>query len=101
MLILSISRFSLFLYNDITIAKPTAASAAATVITKKTNICPLSEPRKLENETSERLIALSISSMHINITIAFLLTSTPATPILKSSALNTKNQLRFNSKAIN
>ncbi len=97
MFILSISRVSLFLYNEITMARPTAASAAATVMTKKTKICPLSFPRKLENETRDKLIALSINSMHIKITIAFLLTKTPTTPMLKSKELSTRNKFKFNS----
>lgn len=83
-----------------TIASPTAASAAATVITKNTNICPLSFPRKLEKDTSDKFIALSINSMHIKITIAFLRTKTPTTPILKSRALKTRKKFKFNSKFI-
>ena len=38
---LSISIVTLFLYSESSIAKPTAASAAATVITKIENTCPL------------------------------------------------------------
>ena len=97
MLILLISRVSLFLNRDITIARPTAASAAATVRTKKTKTCPLSLPRKLENDTSDRFIAFSINSIHIKITIAFLRTRTPTTPMLKSTALKTRNKFKFNS----
>ena len=99
MLILLISRVSLFLYREITIASPTAASAAATVRTKKTKICPLSFPRKLEKETRDKFMAFNISSMHINITMAFLRTRTPTTPILNSTALNTRNKFKFNSNS--
>ena len=63
------------------IAKPTAASAAATVIMKKTNICPFKLPKNDENVTKTRFTELSISSIHINTTIAFRLTNTPITPI--------------------
>src|SRR5712691_4271587 len=68
------------------IPKPTAASAAATVITIKTNNCPETSRKKLENATNVRFTALSINSMHMNIEITLRLTITPTTPIVKSTA---------------
>src|SRR5690349_17071020 len=62
------------------IARPTAASAAATVITKKTKTWPES-PCTVDRATKVRLTALSISSTHMKITIALRRTRTPATPI--------------------
>src|SRR5690349_24649332 len=67
------------------IARPTAASAAATAMTKKTKIWPAT-PRSWERATNVRFTALSISSTHMKITIAFRRNSTPATPIVKSTA---------------
>src|SRR5215510_8457031 len=67
------------------IARPTAASAAATVITKKTNTCPAT-PYACANATKLRFTALSISSTHMNTMIAFRRISTPNTPITKSTA---------------
>ena len=65
-----------------TIASPTAASAAATVITKNTKTCPAELPKKDEKVTNDIFIALSINSIHIKIIIALRLTNTPITPIL-------------------
>src|SRR3954464_11582657 len=67
------------------IARPTAASAAATVITKKTNTCP-AIPYACANATKLRLTALSMSSTHMNTMIAFRRMSTPNTPIANSTA---------------
>src|ERR1051325_11144482 len=66
--------------------KPTAASAAATVITMKTNNWPDRSRKKLENATNVRFTAFSISSMHINIEMTFRLIMTPMTPIVNSRA---------------
>ena len=63
------------------IASPIAASAAATVRTINTKICPFTLPKNEENATNDRLMAFSISSMLIKIIIAFLLIKTPKTPI--------------------
>src|SRR6267142_7208900 len=68
------------------IPKPTAASAAATVITIKTNNWPETSRKKLEKATKVRLTALSINSMHMNIEITFRLMSTPTTPMVNSTA---------------
>ena len=87
MLISSIFRVSLFLYKEITIASPTAASAAATAITKKTKIWPVAFPIKAEKETRERLMEFSISSTDIKIIMALRLTNTPIIPTVKRIAL--------------
>ena len=68
-------------------ANPTLTSAAATTIIKKTNICPLTSPRKEEKATNERLIEFNINSIDIKIIIAFLLTRTPTTPIQNNTVL--------------
>src|ERR1051325_3310932 len=67
------------------IARPTAASAAATVITKKTKTCPAT-PYTCANATKLRFTALSISSTHMKMMIAFRRVSTPTTPITNSTA---------------
>src|SRR6476620_4226516 len=67
------------------IANPTAASAAATVITKKTNTCPAA-PYDCANATKVRLTALSMSSTHMNTMMAFRRINTPNTPIVNSTA---------------
>src|SRR3954464_7727618 len=67
------------------IARPTAASAAATVITKNTNTCPPT-PYACANATKLRLTALSMSSTHMNTMIALRRMSTPNTPITNSTA---------------
>src|SRR6185312_13083143 len=67
------------------IASPTAASAAATVITKKTNTCPPT-PYCCANATKVRLTAFSISSTHMNTMIALRRISTPNTPITNRTA---------------
>lgn len=90
MLMSSILTVSLFLNIAIIIASPTAASAAATVITKNTNNCPTELPKKEEKATKLRFAELSISSMHIKTTIAFRLVKTPATPTMNINALKIK-----------
>src|SRR6185503_6287860 len=71
------------------IASPTAASAAATAITKKTNTCPPT-PRRCASATNVRFTALSISSTHMKITIALRRSRTPVTPSVKSTAEMTR-----------
>src|SRR3954471_3986830 len=66
-------------------ARPTAASAAATVMTKKTKTCPAT-PYVWANATKDRLTALSISSTHMKMMIALRRVSTPTTPIVNSTA---------------
>src|ERR1700704_5252711 len=68
------------------IPNPTAASAAATVMTIKTNNCPETSRKKLEKATKVRFTALSINSMHMNIEITLRLINTPTAPMVKSTA---------------
>lgn len=63
------------------IASPIAASAAATVIMKNTNIWPFELPKNDENVTNTRLTEFSISSMLIKTIMALRLNNTPITPI--------------------
>src|ERR1051325_8719764 len=67
------------------IASPTAASAAATVMTKNTNTCPAT-PYDCANATKVRFTALSISSTHMNTMIALRRINTPNTPIVNNTA---------------
>src|SRR5678816_331412 len=67
------------------IASPTAASAAATVMTKTTNTCP-AIPYTLLNATNVRFTAFSMSSTHMKITIALRRVSTPIAPIENRTA---------------
>src|SRR6266446_10222826 len=66
-------------------ARPTAASAAATAITKKTKTCP-PMPRVCASATKVRFTALSMSSTHMKITITLRRNSTPATPSVNNTA---------------
>src|SRR4051812_3821552 len=66
-------------------ARPTAASAAATAITKNTKTCP-PIPRLCASATNVRFTALSMSSTHMKITIALRRNSTPATPSVNNTA---------------
>src|SRR6266516_5554323 len=68
-------------------ARHTTTSAAATVSTRKTNICPSTESRKREKATNERLTAFNISSMDIKIIKGLRRISTPVTPTVKIMAL--------------
>ena len=68
---------------DIRIARPTTTSAAATTITKNAMTCPSSDPCILAKATNARLTAFSMSSTHMNTTIALRRTSTPTAPITK------------------
>ena len=72
------------------IASPTATSAAATAITKKTNTCPLESLCKVLNATSKRFTAFNISSMHINNIIVFLRAITPIAPMMKITVLRSR-----------
>jgi hypothetical protein len=69
------------------IARPTAASAAATVITKNTNNWPIELPKYEEKATSVRLAEFNISSTDIKTIIAFLRIRTPETPTININAL--------------
>src|SRR5262249_2201199 len=74
------------------IANPTAASAAATAITMKTNNCPVTSLCRRENAIRVRLTALSISSMHINSAMTLRWMSTPTTPMVNNTALSARYQ---------
>src|SRR5882757_9694889 len=67
---------------------PTAASAAATVITKNAITCLSIEPRRLPSAIKVRLTAFSINSIDIYITRMLRRMTTPATPIAKIIALS-------------
>src|SRR5438477_5923187 len=67
------------------IARPTAASPAAMVITKIEKICPSSDARRYEKATKLMLTALSINSIDINTVIMFLRMITPRRPTEKSA----------------
>src|SRR5258708_10934399 len=72
------------------IARPTTTSAAATVSTRKTNICPSAESRKLEMATNDRLTAFNINSIDIKIMSGLRRISTPTTPTVNKIALTIK-----------
>ena len=72
------------------IAKPTADSAAATVITKNTKSCPMLFPRKDEKVTNDKFAAFNINSMDMKTMIAFLRVNTPTTPVMNINALRTR-----------
>src|ERR1043166_718490 len=67
------------------IASPTAASAAATVMTRNTNTWPPT-PYWRAKATNARLTAFSISSTHMKTMIALRRVSTPTTPIVNRTA---------------
>src|SRR3954451_12919747 len=67
------------------IASPTAASAAATVMTKNTKTCPAT-PYACAKAMNVRFTALSISSTHMKMMIALRRVSTPTTPIVNRTA---------------
>ena len=66
-------------------ANPMTTSQAATTIVKNAIICPSSWPCIRAKVTNARLTALSISSTHMNITMALRRISTPAAPMVNSS----------------
>tara|TARA_B100000123_G_scaffold268606_1_gene243488 strand:- start:324 stop:599 length:276 start_codon:yes stop_codon:yes gene_type:complete len=72
-----------FLNNATRIAKPTATSAAATVIMKKTKMLPSRFKDDLEKVTKAKLIPLSMSSKDISISKRFLRKRTPRNPMEK------------------
>src|SRR5487761_2494037 len=67
------------------IARPTAASAAATVMTRKTKTCPPA-PYSRANAMNVRFTELRISSTHMKRMMALRRVSTPTTPIANSTA---------------
>ena len=64
---------------QITMASPTAASAAATVMTKMANECPSSRTGSTKREKATRLMfaAFNINSMPMRIATAFRRVITP------------------------
>jgi hypothetical protein len=72
----------------IIIARPTAASAAATIITKMAKICPVSNKGTTNREkaTMEMLVATSIISMDMRITMALRFARAPYSPMQKRIA---------------
>src|SRR5690606_5087417 len=77
----SISTDFVFRYTIMIIASPTATSAAAKAMMKKTNTCPLGSPRYAEKAANNKLTEFNINSMDIMMMITFLRISTPVTPI--------------------
>ncbi len=69
-------------------ASPTAASAAATTITKNTNTCPLSDFHCHAKATNARFTAFSISSIDMNSVIRLRLIRKPTTPSENRIALS-------------
>src|ERR1051325_7475903 len=71
-------------------ASPTAASPAASVITKMVKTWPCRSASRCEKATRLMLTALSISSMHISTVIMLRRAITPTRPIAKSVAESIK-----------
>src|ERR1039457_23787 len=74
------------------IARPTAASAAATTITKKLKMCPFTCFNWYEKVMKLRFTALSISSMDMNTVITLRRSTKPETPSANSTALRIRYQ---------
>src|ERR1700694_3726923 len=72
-------------------ASPTAASPAATVITKIVNTCPSSEAKRWENAIRLMLTAFIISSMAISTVIMLRRMITPTSP----TANNVPDSIRY------
>ena len=73
-----------FLKNNVNIARPIAASAAATTSINKANICPNRSSNVFENPTKFILVANNINSIDIKIEIIFFLfIKIPRKPIEK------------------
>ncbi len=84
LLIVSILIDPAFLKKIVNIARPIAASAAATTRTNKAKIWPNKSFKVLENPTKFIFVARSINSIDINIEIIFfLLIKIPRNPIEK------------------
>jgi hypothetical protein len=66
-----------------TMASPTAASAAATAMMKNVNICPVWCRCMRLNATSVTFTAFNISSMLIRATITLRRVRNPMTPMVK------------------
>ena len=81
-----------FLYIAITNARPTTAEAAAIAITKRAKTCPRPSalPKNLLKVTRFIFAAFNISSMDINIPIAFFRVKIPNIPMENNPALRNK-----------
>src|SRR3712207_7485768 len=73
------------------IASPTTTSAAATTMTKNAAIWPSRLPWTRAKVTSARFEALSISSTHMNTTIALRRVGTPTQPFVDNRADRTRD----------
>ena len=67
-------------------ARPTATSAAATAMTKKTKICQLNDLSTLLNATMARFAAFNINSMDMKMISALRRIKTPVTPMVNKIA---------------
>src|SRR5262249_4668877 len=81
------ARVSLLRWAAMMIASPTAASAAATVRTKKTRTWPSIVPRARLKATKARFTALSMSSTHMNTVMTLRRRNTPTAPTVKRPTL--------------
>jgi hypothetical protein len=70
------------------IAKPIAASAAATPITNKTKTCPKVSPEKLAKVIKVRFTEFNINSIDKKMMITLLRVRTPIVPIMNNIADN-------------
>src|SRR5262245_5938572 len=68
------------------IARPTATSAAATAITKKTTAWPSRFPARCPKATSARFAAFNMSSIDMKMTSGLRRMTTPTTPIVNRTA---------------
>src|SRR5665811_87463 len=76
--------------RDVKIARPTAASAAATVMVNNTKFCPMRFSCSRLKATRLRLTAFIINSMEKSTMNRFLRTSTPVAPMTKRKAESTR-----------
>jgi hypothetical protein len=67
-------------------ARPTATSAAATAMTKKTKICPLKDLEDAGERHKNKIAAFSINSMDMKMISGLRRMSTPRTPIVNKMA---------------
>src|SRR6266480_1442044 len=86
----STSKVSRVRYTAMMMASPTAASAAATTITKKTKTCPLSACQCAAKATNDKLTPLSINSMDMKMVMIFRLIRNPVTPQANKMPLSTR-----------
>jgi hypothetical protein len=72
------------------IANPTAASAAATTITKKTNTWPASACQCAANATNERFTPFNINSIDMKMVMMLRLMRNPTTPQANRNPLSSR-----------